>query len=104
MLVLRIVTIIIGLLMVLLGCYFVLAGIGVPVEDIGINIWAFELHGKGMTAGIVFCVFGVAVMFIAAQFMKHTKHSRFAQREDGAHELEEASQARVMSSSRRARA
>jgi hypothetical protein len=96
---LRWIIIAIGLTMNLLGCYFALAGVGVPVEEIEVNFWAVELRGKGLSTGVLFCVFGCIMMFIAAQYMKRMERFHYSNEKGEA--VEGGSHGRVASSLRR---
>ncbi|MEO1042541.1 MAG: hypothetical protein AAFX52_09635 [Pseudomonadota bacterium] len=73
--ILRAVVIVVGLVMTVAGCYFVMVGLGVPVEELTFGFGAFSLSSGNLSAGIVFSVFGTILIFIAAQHMKRRKET-----------------------------
>lgn len=52
------------------GCYFVLVGLGVPVEEVTFGLGDFSFSSGNLSAGIVFSIFGAVLIFIAAKYMK----------------------------------
>lgn len=84
----RVVIMLVGLAMTVIGCYFVLIGAGVPLEELGLGLGEFRLTTGNLSAGIIFSVFGVLLIFIAAQFLKrHKTHTKSDG--SGGHELQQ---------------
>ncbi len=68
--------IIVGLAMTIAGCYFVLIGAGVPLQELGFGLGEFRLSTGNLSAGVIFSVFGILLIFIAVQFFKKKETDR----------------------------